>query len=102
MPKIKARTSADFIATHIREVRAPNRIREVLKELRSIGREHWIYEGELISEYKIGSRDLNEFRDLFKEHWIQTDRCRSGERPKRIWFADPKLAAKFRNAGSQA
>lgn len=92
----KARTGADFSAAHVRETRVPNKIKAVLERMRRIGPEHWEYEGDLTKPpYGLAAVDLAEFRDQFKQHWVMTE-VMNGVKPKRVWFADPKVAAKFR------
>lgn len=92
----KARTASDFSAAHVRSTRVPIRIRETLKKIRAVGPEHWEYEGDLTKvPYGLAIKDLAEFRDQFKEFWVMTEHT-NDTKPKRVWFADPKVAARFR------
>jgi hypothetical protein len=61
-----------------------------------IGKEHWEYEDDLRkAPYGLAMVDLSDFRDQFKQHWVLTE-VSHGQRARRVWFADPKLAAKFK------
>lgn len=95
-PKPKARTAGDFAAVHVREVRGPHRIAEALAKIRSVGPEHWEYEGDLTkAPYSLAQIDLRDFRDKFTKFWIETDGGRESRR-RVVWFGDAKVAAKFR------
>lgn len=96
MTKPKARTGADFASAHIRATRTPNKIRAALAHMLAIGAEHWEYETELQRPpYSISQRDLIDFRDQFKANWVLTE-VNDGRDPKRVWFGDPKVAARYR------
>lgn len=80
---------AAFRNAHDRNVTVPNRIRAALASLkRDEGNEGWEYEADLMRREKIGQTDIGAFRDQFTGHIVET----RGEKGKRIWFADVKVA----------
>jgi hypothetical protein len=94
--KTKARSAGDFAAAHVRSVRAPLKIKAAIAQMRSVGPEHWEYENDLTkAPYNLAQVDLSAFRDQFKEYWLETE-VQNGKAARRVWFADPKVAAKFR------
>jgi hypothetical protein len=96
MPKVTARTGADFASKHVRNTAVHAKITAALKAMSIIGPEHWEYETDLSRPpYGINSRDLAEYRDDFKQHWLLTE-VQDGEKPRRVWFADAKVASKYR------
>lgn len=95
---VKPRTGADFAARHVRNIAIRVKIQRALAKIRETGPEHWEYESDLTkSPYFLSSRDLSDFRDEkpFKDHWILTEVHDSRE-PRRVWFGDAKIAAKYR------
>lgn len=96
MPTPKARTAGDFATAHVRKVRGPNKIKAAIAMMRQIGAEHWEYESDLTKPpYGLAQVDLSDYRDQFTSHWLMTE-VQSGKAARRVWFADPKVAAKFR------
>lgn len=92
----KARNAGDFAAAHVREVRGPNKIKEAIAKMRAVGPEHWEYETDLTkAPYGLAQVDLSAFRDQFKPHWLETE-VQHGKSAKRVWFAEPKICAKFK------
>lgn len=93
---VKARNGNDFAGEHVRSVRAPKKIKEAIAKMRQIGPEHWEYENDLTkAPYGLSQVDLKEFRDQFKDHWLMTE-VQHGKEARRVWFADPKVAARYR------
>lgn len=78
-----------FRASHDRSVIVPNKIRAALAELeKSEGAEAWEYEAEFIRRAKLSQSDIGTFRDQFTAHVVDT----VGNKGKRIWFAQAKVA----------
>lgn len=96
MTNTKARSAGDFAAAHVRETRGPNKIRAAIAQIQKVGPEHWEYENDLTkAPYNIAQVDLSAFRDQFKDYWLETE-VMSGVKSRRVWFGNPKVAAKFR------
>lgn len=96
MANSKARTGADFASEHVRATRAPLKIKAAIAKMASIGKEHWEYETDLTKPpYGLAMVDLKEYREQFKDHWLLTE-VQHGKEARRVWFADPKVAARFR------
>jgi hypothetical protein len=96
MSKVTVRTGADFASKHIRTNAVTAKIQAALVKIKSVGPEHWEYETDLSKPpYSISSRDLADYRDQFDPFWLYTE-VQEGEKPRRVWFADPKVAAKYR------
>ena len=95
MTAAKPRTLADFRAAHDKNVIVPNKIRKALEDLKKIGPEHFEYEAEVIKLSGVSQTDIGVFRDQFAEHIVETP-AQHGKSSKRVWFADPKVAAKVR------
>jgi len=91
----KPKTLADFRAAHDRNVIVPNKIRAALAAMLKIGPEEHEYEGDFIKKAGISQTDMGEFRDQFIKHVVVVA-ARSGKAGRKIWFADPKIAAKAR------
>jgi hypothetical protein len=92
----KSRTGASFAAEHIRANAVPAQIKAMIAKIAKIGKEHWEYESDLNKPpYSMSNKVLAEFRDQFKPYWLVTE-VHSGKSPKIVWFADPKIAAKYR------
>lgn len=92
----KARTAGDFAAEHIRATRGPLKIKDALAKMRAVGHEHWEYENDLTKmPYNLAQVDLSSFRDQFTKYWIETE-VQHGKSARRVWFADPKIADRFR------
>jgi hypothetical protein len=78
-----------FRAAHDRSVIVPNKIRAALAELeKAEGAEAWEYEAEFIRRAKISQADIGAYRDGFSAHVVET----IGNKGKRIWFAQVKVA----------
>lgn len=96
MSKVTARTGSDFANKHIRNTAVFAKIKSVLAQMLQTGAEHWEYETDLSRPpYGVHSRDLAEYRDDFKQYWLLTE-VQDGEKPRRVWFGDPKVAARYR------
>ena len=95
MTAVKPRTLTDFRAAHDKNVIVPNKIKAALESLKKIGPEHHEYEAEFIKLSGVSQTDMGLFRDQFSEHIVETP-AQHGRSSKRVWFADPKVAAKVR------
>jgi hypothetical protein len=92
MGKPAARTLDDFRAAHDPNVMIPQRIRRALAEMLKEHAESWEYEIDFLRRAGIANSLISPFREDFKNHIVDT----RGKNPKRVWFADPKVAAKAR------
>jgi hypothetical protein len=86
----KAKTLADLRAVHDDDVVIPNRIRAQFAAMLKKGPEEWDYESDFLRDAKVSNSKIGAYRDQFTKHVAAT---KDG---KRIWFADAKVAAKFR------
>lgn len=92
----KARTAADFKAAHDVSVIVPTKIKAALAALLKIGPEHFEYDEGFRALCGIQAKQLADFRDQFKTHWFITTGRSSNKGGKRVWFGNPKVAAKLR------
>jgi hypothetical protein len=99
--KTKARTAADFRATHDIDVVIPNKIRAGLAALLKTGPEHFEYDDQFRALVGVQSAQLAEYRDQFKQHWFITAGRSSNKGGKRVWFGNPKVAARLRPKNHQ-
>lgn len=90
----KAKTLADFRAAHDKSVVIPNKINVALAAMLKEGAENFEYEADILRRAGVSTTDLAMFRDRFAEHIVEV----GGKNPKRVWFADPKVAKKARGA----
>ena len=95
-PKPKARTALDYRALHDKGVIVPNKIRAGLAKLLEIGPEHWEYDEQFRALCSIQGADLAAYRGQFARHWFMTPGTAGGKGAKRVWFGDPKVAARER------
>ncbi len=96
MSKVEPRTLATFRQAHDRNVIVPNKIRGALEQIRKVGPEHYEYEVDLIRMAGISQSDMGLFRDQFEDHIVLTSTTPGNRNPKRVYFGDPKVAAKVR------
>ncbi len=96
MSKAEPRTLATFRAAHDRNVIVPNKIRAAIEQIRKVGPEHYEYEADLIRMAGISQADIGQYRDQFEDHIVVTASTGSSRNPKRVYFGDPKVAAKVR------
>lgn len=93
MTKSKApKTLADFRAAHDMNVIVPAKIKSALAAMKAEHVESWAYEGDLMKRAEIGTTQVAMFREQFADHIVET----RGKNPKRVWFADAKVAEKAR------
>lgn len=88
------KTLADLRAKYDVNVIVPTRIKARFAAMLKIGPEEHDYEADFLKAAGIANAQISPFREQFKKHIATT----KGQNPKRIWFADPKVAAKFREA----
>ncbi len=94
----KVKTIADFRSAHDANVIVPNKIRAALAAMLKEGTEQWDYEGDFIKRSGISTTQMGQFREQFLDHIVEAGGVGSGRSPKRVWFADPKVAKKIRGA----
>jgi len=90
--KLAPRTLSDFRAAHDPSVMIPQRIKKALSDMLKEHSEYWEYESDFLRRAGVANSIVGAFRDDFAEHIVET----RGKNPKRVWFADPKVAAKAR------
>lgn len=90
----KAKTLDSLRAVHDDSVVIPTRIQARLAAMLKIGPEEHDYEFDFLKAANVSNNKIGAFRQTFKAHIVVT----IGKNPKRIWFADPKVAKKFRAA----
>jgi hypothetical protein len=73
----------------------PMKISKALESLASEGPEAWDYEADFVRRASISQTHLGQFRDQFADHVVETPHLQ-GRQPRKVWFADPKIAAKVR------
>jgi hypothetical protein len=67
-----------------------------LAQLLKIGPEHYEYDEGFRALAGVQAGDLAEYRDQFAKHWFITPGRSSNKGGKRVWFGNPKVAAKLR------
>lgn len=95
--KKPGKTLADFRAAHDPNVIVPARIKKALAEMRAENRENWLYEGDFLKRASVSALHASSFRDEFAAHIVET----RGHNAKRVWFADPKVAAQARGESGE-
>lgn len=93
--KTPARTIADFKGAHDPDVIVPRKIRAALEEIAKVGPEHYEYEGDLIKLAGISQGQITKYRSQFEAHMVETP-ATHGKSVKRVYFGNPKVAAKIR------
>jgi hypothetical protein len=88
----KPKTLADFRAVHDKSVVIPNKIKARLAAMLKIGPEEHDYESDFLRAAQVSNTDIGTHRQQFERHIVSV----GGKNPKRVWFADPKVAAKAR------
>jgi hypothetical protein len=96
MAKKTAKTLADFKAEYDPDIRIPALINAGLKSLLAEGPEAWEYEIDFIRRCGpgVGLATMALYREKFAKHFVEVKH--GGKNPKRVWFADVKIAAKAR------
>lgn len=89
----KAKALSDLLAVHDDNVIIPTRLRARLAAMLKLGPEEHDYEQKFLKDAQVSNNKIGGFREQFKAHIVIPPGA-----TKRIWFADPKVAAKFRNA----
>lgn len=97
MTKQVGKTIADFRSLHDKNVIVPAKIRKALADMEAEGPENWVYEADLMKRAAVSSTDLSTFREQFADHIVETNQV-NGRQPKRVWFANTKVAKKVREA----
>jgi hypothetical protein len=87
---------ASFKAEYDPDIRIPALIAAGIKSLLAEGFESWEYEQDFLRRCGpgVGNSNITKYRPLFEKHIVEVKQGRKN--PKRIWFADPKVAAKAR------
>lgn len=89
----KAKSLNDFRAAHDKNVIVPDKIRKALAAMLKEGPENYEYEAEFIRRAGVSQTDMGTFRAQFEDYIVNVATERA---PKRVWFADPKVAKKAR------
>lgn len=89
----KAKTLDSLRAVHDDSVVIPTRIRARFAAMLKAGPEEHDYEADFLKAAGVSNNKIGAFRTQFKAHIVKT----IGTNPKRVWFADPKVAKKFRD-----
>jgi hypothetical protein len=92
---VKARTIADFRASHDRETVVTNKVKTALEELAKVGPEHYEYEGDFIRLAKISQTDVGLVREKFKAY-IADAPAVHGKTARRVWCGSIKTAKTLR------
>lgn len=92
MASTKPKTLSDFKSAHDRNTVVPAKINKALIAMLKEHAESWEYEKDFMTRAGISTTDLGQFRDQFEQHIVVA----SGKNPKKVWFADPKIAKKAR------
>lgn len=89
----KPKTLADFRAVHDKSVVIPNKIRARLAAMLKIGPEEHDFEVDFLKAAGVATNEIGAYRDQFDAHIVTVGGTRN---PKKVWFADPKVAKKAR------
>lgn len=89
---MKAKTLDDLRAVHDDNIVIPARIRARLAAMLKAGAEEHDYEADFLRAAKVANNKVSAFRQQFKANIVTLP----GHNGKRIWFADAKIAKKFR------
>lgn len=90
---MKAKSLDDLLAVHDDNVVIPSKLRARFAAMLKIGPEEHDYEAKFLTDAGVSNNKISPYRQQFKAHVVMT----GGKNPKRIWFADPKVARKFRD-----
>lgn len=92
---IKAKTLADLNNLHDPDTVIKRKIEGQFAAMLKIGTEEWDYSLDFSKKSGVGPATLAKMEPTYKAH-IALTRAIDNMRPKTIWFADPKVAKKFR------
>ena len=95
MAKPTPRSVADFRALHDPMIVATNKIRAALAAMLKEGPEHWEYESDFVRRAGLSNNQIGSYREQFAEHIVEAPSVNRSA-PRRIWFADAKVARKVR------
>lgn len=95
MSSAKAKNLDDLKSLHDPDTVIRKKITTQLAAMLKRGPEEWDYEGDFLKQARIGTAAISPFREAFKAHLAVTKPI-DGMRPRTIWFADPKVAKRFR------
>lgn len=90
-----ARTVSEFRALHDVQTVLTNKIKAALTAMLKEGPENWEYESDFVRRAGLSNNQIGAFRDAFADHVVETPSIARGN-PRRVWFADPKVARKVR------
>lgn len=96
MKKTTAKNVASYRAAHDPAVIVPTKIRAALAAMLKEGPEQWEYESDFIRRAGIAGLQMPQYRDKFADHIVEAPGAH-GKTPRRVWFANAKVAAKVRN-----
>lgn len=93
--KSSGKTLAEFRARFDRSVVVPNKIKAALAALlKEEGAEAWEYEADLVKRAGVSQGEIATYREQFEKHVVIVRE--TGRNERKVWFADPKVAAKVR------
>lgn len=95
MSKTNPRSVADFRALHDPAIVVSNKIRSTLAAMLKDGPEHWEYESDFVRRAGLSNSQIGAYREQFAEHIVETPSMNRSS-PRRVWFADAKVARKVR------
>jgi hypothetical protein len=92
-----SRNVSMFRAQFDRNLQVRKRLQDAVAALAKLGPEEWRNERELIDMAKVSTKDIGDHREHFSKHIVEVPSvCGRIGVVKRIWFANPKVAAKVR------
>lgn len=95
MATIKPKNLADAKSLHDPDTVIKRKIEARFTAMLKIGPEEWDYEADFIKAADISQKNASDYRKHYEGHVALTPRI-GGSREKTIWFADQKVAKKFR------
>lgn len=102
--KPAARNINSFNATHDKATVVVSKIRAAFAKMARVGgKEHYLYEGELVALARISQTEIGKFKGLFKAHIVEV-RYADGKylsSPKNVWFHNASVAARVRKQQQQ-
>jgi len=91
----KPKTLADLNNLHDPDTVIKRKIAAQFAAMLKLGAEEWDYAMDFSKKSGVGIATLAKFEPLYKAH-VGVTKSVDSMRPKTIWFADPKVAKKFR------
>lgn len=95
MSQPKAKTLNDALKGHDPDTINRSKIEAQFSAMRARGPEEWDEEQTFCANAKVTSKQILPYREVYKGH-VAIAPSRDDRAPKVLWFADPKVAARFR------